>query len=209
MNTIDTIIIFFHSFFLFCVCVYSSALVGGTDTGALPLPGWDNWDCSLRNCPKGHTSNVRYGLTANKEIQRVACSKSNDANVSDYMIFEFMGKLTGRVYTNDTRYAIKAAIEEHPYIGNVTVSFPLYDDDNVRTACWTNVNETHGGFSVQFDTEFGDLPLLNSLYDLNVLVEEVQAGESVSVLFIVYFLYFTVLSSFICIFFSFVYFILV
>jgi hypothetical protein len=39
-----------------------SALVSGTATGALPLPGWDNWDCSLRNCPKGHTADRRNGI---------------------------------------------------------------------------------------------------------------------------------------------------
>jgi hypothetical protein len=47
--------------FIFTVCCGYSALVSGTATGALPLPGWDNWDCSLRNCPKGHTADRRNG----------------------------------------------------------------------------------------------------------------------------------------------------
>jgi hypothetical protein len=48
--------------FIFTVCCGYSALVSGTATGALPLPGWDNWDCSLRNCPKGHTADRRNGI---------------------------------------------------------------------------------------------------------------------------------------------------
>jgi hypothetical protein len=47
--------------FIFTVCCGYSALVSGTATEALPLPGWDNWDCSLRNCPKGHTADRRNG----------------------------------------------------------------------------------------------------------------------------------------------------
>eukprot|EP01034_Spumella_vulgaris_P022801 gene22801-28963_t len=41
--------------------VGASALISGVSTGAIPLPGWGNWDCSLRNCPKGDTANLECG----------------------------------------------------------------------------------------------------------------------------------------------------
>lgn len=154
--------------------------MSGTATGALPLAGWDNWDCSLRNCPKGHTSDRRHGFVAHKEAQRVLCTRSNSTNTSDYMVFEFMGALTQRVYVNYGQHEIKAALEYNPYIGNVSVYFPNWSNDFISTACWPDLNADLGGFIVQFDTEFGDLPLLNSLYDQDVVIKEVQAGNSVS-----------------------------
>lgn len=166
-----------HNFSDHTVC---SALVSGTATGALPLPGWTNWDCSLRNCPKGHTSDRRHGETALKEVQRVLCSKSNSTNTSDFMVFSFLGAFTDRVYVNYGQSQIKAALEANPYIGNVSVYFPNYRADLVTSACWPGVDADNGGFTVQFDTEYGDLPLLDSLYDTDVVVKEDQPGRSVS-----------------------------
>ena len=157
-----------------------SALVGGTATGALPLAGWDNWDCSLRNCPKGHTSNRRAGLFAAREEQRVVCTRDHTANASDYLVFRFMGAVSQRIYLGDGVHCIRAALEHNPHIGNLTVSFPNFDDDGLNMACNTATNATHGGFLVRFDTEWGDLPLLDSLYDDDVTVLEVVAGNSVS-----------------------------
>jgi hypothetical protein len=160
--------------------LYPSALVGGTATGALPLAGWDNWDCSLRNCPKGHASNRRNGFTADKEVQRVVCSKSATLNTSDYMVFAYMGALTGRIYVDYGVHEIRAAIEENPFIGNDTVWFPRYENDTIATACAATVNVAAGGFNVRFETEFGDLPLLDSLYDNAITITEETAGTSVS-----------------------------
>jgi hypothetical protein len=115
-----------------------------------------------------------------KEIQRVMCSKSNSTNTSDYMVFEFLGALTDRVYVNYGQAQIKAAIEANPYIGNVSVYFPNYSNDSVTSACWPAVDADWGGFTVQFDTEFGDLPMLDSLYDTDVVVKEMKKGQNVS-----------------------------
>jgi hypothetical protein len=96
------------------------------------------------------------------------------------MVFEFLGALTDRVYVNYGQAQIKAAIEANPYIGNVSVYFPNYSNDSVTSACWPAVDADWGGFTVQFDTEFGDLPMLDSLYDTDVVVKEMKKGQNVS-----------------------------
>lgn len=64
--------------------------------------------------------------------------------------------------------------------GNVTVFFPNFEIDGVTAACHSDANSTYGGFLVQFDTEFGDLPLLVSSVSSNVTITEFRAGNSVS-----------------------------
>ena len=68
------------------------------------------------------------------------------------------------------------------HAGNVSVFFPNIEIDEVTSACHTNPNETYGGFLVQFDTEFGDLPLLSSSTTLNITISEFRAGNSVSII---------------------------
>ena len=75
---------------------------------------------------------------------------------------------------------IRAAIEWPANIGNVTVSFPNFENDNISTACHTHVNGSAGGFVVRFDTEFGDLPIFETDPELNITVTEVLKGNSVS-----------------------------
>lgn len=158
-----------------------SALVSGRSAGALPLAGWSNWNCTLRNCPKGHTSDRRHGVYAAKEVQRVLCGLSQLVDVSDSVTLSFMGQDTLPIFVNYSAHQIRAAIEYHPYIGNVTVAFPNFAADGVDTACHSHVNATYGGFTVRFDTEFGDLPLFQSSTAVNITVLEEQKGNSVSV----------------------------
>ena len=67
------------------------------------------------------------------------------------------------------------------HTGNVSIFFPNIGIDGVTSACHTNPNETYGGFLVQFDTEFGDLPLFLSSTSLNITISEFRAGNSVSI----------------------------
>lgn len=136
----------------------------------------------MRNCPKGHTSDRRHGIYAAKEVQRVLCGLSQRVHTSNSISLRFMGVNTLPIYVNYTSLQIRRAIEYHPYIGNVSVSFPNFAYDGVNTACHTHVNETYGGFTVKFETEFGDLPLLQSGTSVNITVIEVQKGNSVSVI---------------------------
>lgn len=110
----------------------------------------------------------------------MVCGKQPDVNASDFFILRYMNINTPRIYSTYTAGQIKSAIEYHPYIGNVTINFPNYNYDNISTACNLWVNETWGGFTVQFDTEWGDLPLFHSATQLNLTVTEVQTGASVS-----------------------------
>lgn len=148
----------------------------------MPLAGWSNWDCSLRHCPRGHTSNRRYGVYAAKEVQRVVCGLSEEVDPTDFIELSFMGVPTLPIYVNDSAAQIRATLEYHPYIGNVTVTFPNAAVDGINSACHTHIDEINGGFTVKFETEFGDLPLMQSATSVNITVTEVQKGNSVSVL---------------------------
>eukprot|EP01036_Dinobryon_divergens_P033000 gene33000-42696_t len=163
-----------------------SALYSGTVATSDPLPGWGNWDCSKRNCPKGDTINRRTYYhtylykTNNLEIQRVVCDRQRgNLNYSDYFKLQMYGGMSQRIYNHYNAAQIKFAIEYMAVIGNVTVTFPNMVFDNVSTACSSDVNKTTGGFLVQFDTEFGDLPMLqNTMSTLNVTISEFQKGNN-------------------------------
>jgi len=154
-----------------------AGLITGYSPGALPIPGWSNWDCSKRNCPMGHTSDARSGYKAVKEIQRIVCGLSVYNDEQSFTL-SFMDQQTKPIYTNYSATEIKAAIEYCPLIGNVSIFFPNIEIDEVTSACHTHPNETYGGFLVVFDTEFGDLPLLSSSTSLNVTISEFRAGNS-------------------------------
>ena len=153
------------------------SLISGTNAGALPLPGFSNWDCSQRNCPMGTTNNKRYGYASVKEVQRVVCDKNIFENHSDYFVLQFMGSNTARIYPRYTAHQIRQAIEFSPLIGNVSIEFPHYKTDNISTACHTQFNATAGGFTVRFETELGDLPLMRTPTPVNVTITEVVKGK--------------------------------
>jgi len=163
-----------------------SSLVSGAVATSDPLPGWGGWDCSKRNCPKGDTVNRRtqyqtYAFkTNNLEIQRVQCVRQRgNLNYSDFFQVGFFGETSQRIYNHYTATQIKWALEYMSLIGNVTITFPNENYDNVTTACSSHFNHTHGGFLVQFDTEFGDLPLLSNAHNtFNVTVTEFQKGNN-------------------------------
>jgi hypothetical protein len=158
-----------------------SALISGVSTGAVPLPGWGNWDCSLRNCPKGDTVTRRNNYGGVLEIQRVLCRKSANENTSDYFLLNLYGVNSARIHTHFRAYEIKRAIEMMPLIGNVSVWFPNFYFDNISTACSWGNNRTEGGFLVQFNTEFGDIPLFkDAMQTSNITISEHQKGTNVS-----------------------------
>lgn len=172
--------------------VGSQGLVSGQSPGSPPLPGWSNWDCSKRNCPKG--PNTQYGNFAAKEEQRVLCRKYATANISDFFVLQFYGFNTKPIHTYFSTDAIKAAIEFAPTIGNVSIFFPDYVHDNISTACSQHFNHSYGGFLVRFDTEGGDLPLLEVqgsavVLSNNVTVSEHVKGTSVSHVVVIRFLF--------------------
>jgi len=99
-----------------------SGLITGYSPGALPIPGWSNWDCSKRNCPMGHTSDARRlvscrciatassillqlfkwwlsGYKAVKEIQRIVCGLSVYNDEQSFTL-SFMDHQTSPIYTN-------------------------------------------------------------------------------------------------------------
>ena len=84
-----------------------ASLISGTSSNSVPLPGWGNWDCSLRNCPKGDTVNRRtYRLnhlyhTNNLEIQRVYCRYSG-ANQTGFFTLQIFGQQTQKIFFDYT-----------------------------------------------------------------------------------------------------------
>jgi hypothetical protein len=84
-------------------------------------------------------------------------------------------------------HEIKAAIEYPSKVGNVTTTFPHYgvNNDSIRTACSPHVNHTNGGFLVQFNTEFGNIPLLSARPDTNITITEYQKGTSHEYIFLI------------------------
>lgn len=121
-----------------------------------------------------------------KDIQRVICGLQGTGRQHDtaseykYFTLRFLGSYSLPIYAYYASEEIKQAIEYSPYIGNVTIVFPHYSTDNISTACHTNVNEAYGGFLVIFDTEFGNLPLLEPSTYVNITVSKYRSGNSVS-----------------------------
>jgi hypothetical protein len=164
---------FFKSFF-----GYSQPL-SGLVTGSLPIPGYEGYDCSRRSCPKGHDTRFSESL-ASLEIQRVVCSADSE-NTSFSFRLSLYGENSPPVYSYYGSLQIKSAIESMSSVGNISVWFPNEGLDSISTACSLTMNLTHGGFLIQFETEFGNLPLLDANVPL-VTITELQEGTNVSFL---------------------------
>ena len=81
-------------------------------------------------------------------------------NTTGFFYLDIFGERSQRIYTRYTSKQIARAIDSNKNMGNVTVFFLNYD--LVKTACNASSNSTHGGFYVQFDTEFGDVPMMTA-----------------------------------------------
>jgi hypothetical protein len=153
--------------------------VSGLVTGSLPIPGYEGYDCSRRSCPRGHdisSSKSPAGL----ETQRVVCSTDFE-NTSFTFRLSLFGESSSPIYSYYRAFQIKSAIESMSSVGNISVWFPNEGLDSISTACSLSMNLTHGGFLVQFKTEFGDLPLMDVIPNIPLVsVTELQAGKNVS-----------------------------
>ena len=151
------------------------SIISGYPTTTTNLPGYRNWDCSLRNCPTGDSVSVRNNYGGQHEVQRVVCPLGASAS---FRLF-FMGHWSAPILATANAVAIKAAMEWPPSVGNVTISFPNIYYDGIGTACYSFINYDNGGFLVNFTSNFGNLPLLNP-DNPSVEVYEAQQGTKVS-----------------------------
>ena len=87
------------------------------------------------------------------EVQRVVCTSAT----STVFFLQHAGFRSAAIFGNMTTASIKKAIEFSKSIGNVTVTFPT--GSPAVTAC-SALHSQSGGFHVSFDTEFGDLPMM-------------------------------------------------
>lgn len=156
-----------------------STPVSGMIPGAMPIPGWESWDCSKRSCSRGHDPKSGQALP---EIQRVLCRDNRFTNKSFSFQLSLFGEITPHIFSTYSSFQIKSAIETISSVGNVSVWFPNYFHDNLAAACnETYSNSSHAGFLVRFETEFGDLPLMTVVTNTDhVTVSEFQNGISVS-----------------------------
>jgi len=138
-----------------------------------PIPGWGNWDCSLRNCLKGDST--VYGSKSVREVQRVVCTSS----LENYFQLVLFKQTSAKIYGFFNAYQIKDAIEIMPGIGNVSIGFPNDGTDMIVTACNSSSNIVYGGFLVRFETQIGDLPLFSVLKgNVSVKISEFNKGVS-------------------------------
>lgn len=115
------------------------------------------------------------------EVQRVVCSARNVRG--SYFRLSLFGEVSDAIYTDFIASEIKSVLEKMSSVGNVTIWFPQAASDNIVTACNATLNSTFGGFYVRFDTEFGDLPLMEAAGPVaqNVDVFESQPGVNVRI----------------------------
>jgi hypothetical protein len=125
------------------------------------LPGYRGYKCHERNCPSGNriVSPSNFETDNVVEQQRVVCQGGN----STYFQLSFYGLKTQIIYGYMQAASIKAALEWPATIGNVSITFPRLGVDGIKTACSPSVDASSGGFVVTFDTDLGDLPLLNKV----------------------------------------------
>jgi hypothetical protein len=151
----------------------------GFTSGSMPMPGWESWDCSKRSCSRGHDTSS--GIEPVPEVQRILCTNDRYANKSFSFQLSLFGDLTKPIFSTYSAFEIKSAIEFASAIGNVSVWFPNYVHDSLAAACNTTVNSS-AGFLVRFDTEFGDLPMLDVVQNEQyVTVSQHQKGVNVSI----------------------------
>ncbi len=154
-------------------------LYSGIAAHSDPLPGWQGYDCAAFHCPAGDPTSHWYGNGGIPEIQRVACSVDPSIDADTDFTLKLFDVYSLSIGANFTARDIRLAIEASPALGNVTINFPNYGTDpgkdTISTACDENVNSTHGGFTVLFNYELGDLsPMVAD--NGKVTVSEFQKG---------------------------------
>lgn len=143
------------------------SMIDGWPAQTPKLPGWRGYSCQERNCPSGNrivSPSTDSSATAVFEEQIVGCIGGNTSNVSFTLSFydHNTATITGEMGPSE----IKAAIEWAPTIGNVSISFL---DGTLQTAC-SRFNSAFDGFVVRFDTELGNIPLLQLVDSKNAMV---------------------------------------
>lgn len=108
-----------------------------------------------------------------------------NSNSGDFFYLKYLNLQSDKIYSYYHKNEIELAISSIDHLGNITVIFPNKDYDSIVTACDASVDLNDGGFLVQFDTELGDLPLLQIILpeylqsnDISIL--EYQNGYNVS-----------------------------
>lgn len=143
-------------------------MLNGLPTETPGLPGWRGYNCQERNCPSGNrivSPATNSAASAVFEEQIIGCTGDNSPNSS--FTLSFYGHETTLITGDMGAAAIKAAIEWPPTVGNVTISF-LNGLSN-STACHSSYDENQG-FVVRFDTELGNIPLLQEVSSENLIL---------------------------------------
>lgn len=136
--------------------------------GCLCDSQYTGYDCSLYTCPYGDDPNTSGELD---EKQTITCI---DADVEGNIILTFRQQVTASISPEATTAEVKAALEELPNIG--TVSVETYEDDGEDQLCTVAGNK----FAITFLTEHDDLPMIQAAtqrIDTFLIIEEVKGTK--------------------------------
>eukprot|EP00614_Pseudopedinella_elastica_P009543 CAMPEP_0172605252 /NCGR_PEP_ID=MMETSP1068-20121228/25483_1 /TAXON_ID=35684 /ORGANISM="Pseudopedinella elastica, Strain CCMP716" /LENGTH=590 /DNA_ID=CAMNT_0013407595 /DNA_START=507 /DNA_END=2279 /DNA_ORIENTATION=+ len=115
-------------------------------TGCVCEHPFFGYDCSLRLCPTGDDPLTEGQVN---EVQLFTCDATGGS-----LVFFYRGKPTVNIPVSSSSGAVKAALESHPDISEVVVTFNPTDVASVCQASPTNV------VRVEFTQDFGSLPPL-------------------------------------------------
>lgn len=145
--------------------------------------GYHGPDCSLRYCPvgddplTGSTANTKKNPLQKNEVQKISCRAG-----SGYFTLSFRSVTTDRIPYNTNAIDLEIYLEKLVTVGEVKVIMP----HSPGQAC-TDAGTT---WTVEFLTDFGDLPMLvgdtrglyygNDVYTVELMIEEQTKGTKES-----------------------------
>lgn len=134
--------------------------------GCLCDSGYTGHDCSLRKCSSGDNPRT---INQNYETQTIVCTSSSTTTTFKLI---FRGQQTSLIVASSSQSQLKDALENLSTIGQVVVSY-----STGNSACTTNGSNK---ISIQFISDFGDLPALDKIItDVSLITGFVMENDGI------------------------------